>query len=90
MEGGGWGGRGGEGRMLDPKKGVRNTQVTIRNTQVTIRNTQVAKKGSATIKQFENIFSTLNGQSLSFDKYMKIGKKPIIESELCKKCIVLN
>ena len=65
--------------MLDPKKGVRNTQVTIRNTQVT-------KKGS----QFENIFSTLNGQSLSFDKYMKIGKKPIIESELCKKCIVLN
>ena len=83
MEGGGWRGRGGEGRMLDPKKGVRNTQVTIRNTQV-------AKKGSATIKQFENIFSTLNGQSLSFDKYMKIGKKPIIESELCKKCIVLN
>ena len=83
MEGGGWRGRGGEGRMLDPKKGVRNTQVTIRNTQVT-------KKGSATIKQFENIFSTLNGQSLSFDKYMKIGKKPIIESELCKKCIVLN
>ena len=53
------------------------------------------KKGSATPRyqkrpQFENIFSTLNGQSLSFDKYMKIGKKPIIESELCKKCIVLN
>ena len=66
--------------MLDPKKGVRNTQVTIRNTQVT-------KKGrnNKTIGKY-----ILNGQSLSFDKYMKIGKKPIIESELCKKCIVLN
>ena len=67
--------------MLDPKKGVRNTQVTIRNTQVTKKRV----RNNKTIGKY-----ILNGQSLSFDKYMKIGKKPIIESELCKKCIVLN